>query len=531
MAKALLINPSTVRTYGSNEGGIAFPVVPVLGLASIAGAIRDAGHEVRILDLSYLPYQPGLVRQALLDDPPDIVGITATTPLMNQARDLSFLCREVAPQARTILGGAHASALPSRSLGESAFDFVAAGEADFTIARLLDGADDREVPGLWIRAPDGAAIAPSRSGGLLEDLDDLPLPAWERYPMEVNQHITRFVARHRPMTVLEFSRGCIYGCDFCASKNTMGRGYRKKSPERCAEEVVRLAQQGFREALLVDDIFTTDNDWAAAVCEAIIATGVRFPWTASNGIRVDSADPELFKLMRRAGCYRVYFGFESGNDEVLRAFGKGGQASVAKGIAAVRMARKAGLETDGFFMVGLTGDTEDSMEQTIDFARRAPLDAMKCGICVPFPGTPMFQSLNASGHLRALDWDSYTVYNKTEQIFVHPTLELVAIKRAFRRFYVRALALNPSYLLRRFVFMVRHGEILLTMRNLTKFWVLIWGRGKPAPEQGYAYEDQWRRLDVSPGELLEITPILRVRRVGSVKRGTAVVTARDEAAC
>lgn len=516
MAKALLINPSSFRTYGSNEGGIAFPVVPVLGLASLAGAARDRGHDVRILDLSYRVYDPALIRTVLRQEHPDVVGVTATTPLMNQARDISFLAKATVPDAVTVLGGSHPSALPGRSLGESAFDLVAQGEADFVVADLLDGDDPASVPGLWQRTAAGAR-SPTVSGKLLDDLDDLPMPCWEQYPEEASRYLTTFVARHLPMTVIEFSRGCIYGCDFCASKNTLGRGYRKKSPERCVEELERLARHGIREVLLVDDIFTTDGNWAAAVCEAIVRSGVDMAWTAQNGIRVESVDPELLELMARAGCYRVYFGFESGSDEVLKAFGKGGRASVVNGIRAVDLARRAGLETNGYFMVGLTGDTEATMQATIDFAKEARLDTMKCGICVPFPGTPMFQQLHRDGRIRSYDWDDYTVYNKAKPVFDHPTLSWEAIGRAFRRFYLETMVADPAYLWRRLRFMVRNREVLVTLRYTLRFFRAIWARDEPEQESNYAHEADWRPHDASAGTTLEEMPVPRVRRRGTKK--------------
>jgi anaerobic magnesium-protoporphyrin IX monomethyl ester cyclase len=387
---------------------------------------------------------------------------------------------------------------------------VSTGEADFVMARLLDGEDPATVPGIHRRAGDDVAAC---EGTLLDDLDRLPLPAWESYPRDCLDHMSPLVARHRPMTTIEFSRGCIYGCDFCASKNTLGRGYRKKSPARCAEEMVRLSRLGFREALVVDDIFTTDPAWAAAVCEEIIRSGVDMPWTCSNGIRVESAQPELLQLMRRAGCYRVYFGFESGNDEVLRSFGKGGRASVARGLAAVDMARDAGIEPNGFFMVGLTGDTPESMEDTISFARTVRLDTMKCGMCVPFPGTPMFRELHGQGRIRSFDWDDYTIYNEADRIFEHPTLDFADIRTAFRRFYVRALLTNPAYLWRRLRFSLRNRELWWTMVSAAQvWWVLARRKGRLDDAEHYAYAEVWRPLDVTPGSELSEVPVLRFRR-------------------
>lgn len=513
MGHALLINPSSVRTYGSTEGGLAFPVYPVLGLASIAGALRDRGHTVRILDLSYRPYEPDLVRGVIREERPDVVGITATTPLMNQLRDLSFLVKDVDPAILTVAGGSHPSALPETTLEESAVDLVAQGEADGVIADLLDGTAPADVEGLYLR--DGDAICSTGPRGLLDDLDQLPLPAWEHYPMDSAWITNKLLARRLPVTGVEFSRGCIYLCDFCASKHTMGRGYRKKSPERCAAELERLASFGFREAVLHDDIFTTDTDWAAAVCEEIIRRRPDIIWTASNGIRVDAVDPELYRLMVRAGCYRTYFGLESGSDRVLRAFGKGGKATIDAADRAVRTALDAGLDVNGFFMVGLLPDDEQSMQDTIDLARRLPLNNMKCGICVPLPGTPMFHELHEQGRIKTLDWDQYTVYNRAENIFDHPNLDWPTITAAFDRFYQQVYVRNPRYALRRGRALIRNRELLAHLRYTIRFLRMLAGkRPEPAPE-AYAYEDRWRPLDHPVDEPLIRHAVPRVRRTGT----------------
>ncbi|MCA8943952.1 MAG: radical SAM protein [Planctomycetes bacterium] len=497
MGKAILINPSYFRTYGSNEGGIAFPVYPILSLSAIGGALKARGHEIKILDLSYRQYDPQMIRELVEREKPDAVGITATTPLANQLRDISYVVKDVSKDIFTIGGGAHPSALPFETMRETArLDAVATGEADFAMADVLDGKDLASIPGLYWR--DGDDIRVNMPGGLLENLDDLPMPAWEDYPPDCNEKMTRIIARHSPVSTIEFSRGCVFQCDFCGSKNTMGLGYRKKSPERCAEEIAKLQSLGVREAVLVDDIFTSDNEWAALVCEAIIRKGTNVAWTCTNGIRVDSANPELFALMKRAGCYRVYFGFESGNEDVLKAFGKGGRATLDKGVEAVEMARRAGLEPNGFFMVGLTGDTEASMQDTIDYAKKVRLDTMKCGMCTPYPGTPMFRQLRKEGRVKTFDWDQYTVYNKAEEIYDHPTLGWDTIKRFFKKFYAEAYFKNPPYMWRRLKFMVKNHEIFWNVVYTLRFWLMIWGREKAPEHENYAFEHEWRKLDTKP---------------------------------
>jgi anaerobic magnesium-protoporphyrin IX monomethyl ester cyclase len=514
---ALLINPSYAGTYGSNEGGIAYPVYPILSLAAIGGALKQRGHTFRILDLSYRPYDPELIRDVLREEQPQVLGVTATTPLMNQARDISYIAREIDPDITTIVGGAHASAMPAETLGESVFDLVACGECDFVMADLLEGVDPADIGGLWRRA-DGD-IVNTGPAGLIGDLDDLPLPAWEDYPVESTRMTSSLIARHQPVTSMEFSRGCIYSCDFCASKNTMGRGYRKKTPERCADELQRIQDLGFREAVLHDDIFTTDTRWAAAVCEAIIERGIDVAWTCSNGIRVDAVDERLFNLMKQAGCYRVYFGFETGNEDVLKEFGKGGQATLDKGIEAVDMARDAGLEPNGFFMVGLMPDTEESMQDTIDYARKVRLDAAKCGICVPYPGTPMFRALYDAGNIKSLDWDAYTVYNTADNIFDHPTLDWDTVNRYFKRFYRQVYLMNPRYLVRRLRYLLRNGELWRNVGFAFSFFRLLARSEQADTRPVYAYEADWRKLDITNETTVGEYVVPRVRR-----RGTALKT-------
>jgi len=493
MLRVLLINPSYESGYRRVRAGLVNPVYPVLGLAAIAAEAERRGHDVRILDLSWMPYDPRWIRAKLLAIRPDLVGITASTPLMNQVRDLSVLCKDISSDLTVVAGGPHPSALPATSLRESLLDGVLAGEADLAFGELCDGAPLSEIPGAWYR--DGDAVAHAGDRPLLTDLDRLPLPAVHLYPPDpYRRRISRLLVRRPPAATIEFSRGCVFRCDYCASKNTVGLGYRKKSPERCAEEVVTLARLGWGEFALADDIFTTDRAWASRVCEAIIAAGAPLPWTCINGIRVESADAELFRLMRRAGCYRVSFGFESGSDEVLAGFGKGGKATIERGREAARMARQAGIEVNGYFMVGLSSDDERSMEQTIEYARRVELDMLSIGATIPFPGTPMFAEAAREGRITSWDWDDYNAYGG-RAVFRHPRLSQETILATLSRGYRRAILANPGFLLRRLKRDLRVGELRSDLRDLVRFALL------PSHQEGdsgvawYA-RDRWPVCDL-----------------------------------
>lgn len=522
MAKILLINPSYIRTYGTNQAGVANPVYPVLSLATLAGAIKRAGHRPEILDLSYRVYEPGKLRDHIIKGGYDAVGITATTPLINQARDISFLVKDISSSIRVVAGGAHPSAMPMETIRESVLDAVVVGEGDSTIVDVLDGKDFQDIAGLCWRKNNEPVMNHARQ--MIADLDNLAMPAWELYPHdEYRGRITKIIARHTPIATIEFSRGCVFKCDFCGSKNTMGLGYRKKSPERCAEEMLYLQRLGYREALLTDDIFTSDTTWAAEVCEAFIRRGVKLAWTCTNGIRVDSANPGLFQIMKKAGCYRVHFGFESGNDTVLRAFGKGGKASLQQGIEAANMARKAGLETWGMFMFGLSADTPETMSDTIAYAKTVRVDVMKFGITVPFPGTPMFNELHQLGRIKTYNWDNYNVYNEASSIMDHPRLEWGLVKKYYKKAYIDCYYKNPSYIFRRLIRSIKNLELFWDAYFFVRFWLMLSSQAKVPEKENYAFREKWEPLNIAPKTIRTYdVPVVRVkqsRKAGNIMGG------------
>ena len=492
MAKALLINPSYFDSYGSAKAGIASPIFPTLSMMTIAAMAERFGHTVEVMDMSYVQYDYRIVKEKILQCKPDVIGITGTTPLMNQIRDISVLVKSISKNILVIAGGSHVSALPAESLLESLLDLVVVGEGDFTFPEILDGKRFEEIRGIFYQRDGVVASTPPRP--FVQNLDDLPLPAWHLYDSEIYRHkISRLMARRRPLTSAEFSRGCVFKCDFCASKNTMALGYRKKSPERCAEEIKAMHKYGYREFYLTDDIFTSDNKWAKAVAEAITRTGVDMAWTCMNGIRVESADTELFAAMKKAGCYRVAFGFETGNEEVLQAFGKGGRATLVQGREAVRLARKAGVETNGFFMLGLSPDTEKTMGETINYARTLPLDMMKFGITIAFPGTPMFQQYRRKKLIRSYNWDDY-IYFTAKELFAHPNLSYEKIQEYMSNAYKQAILTNPRFLLRRIWRGIKTGEFFWDMYYAVKYF------SAPATNvmtrsANYFAEDRWPKYD------------------------------------
>jgi len=506
MAKVLLINPSYQQQYGGNKTSVINPIYPTLGLATIAATAELSGHEVEILDLSWRPYDYELVKKTIERLGADIVGVTATTTLMNQARDISVLTKDIARASRreiiSVVGGPHPASMPEATIRESLFDVVFTDEADESFPELCNSLDPSNVKGLYYR--DELQVRSTGRRPPIADLNSLPMPAWHLYNPDDYHHISRLLAKKTPVTIAEFSRGCVFKCDFCASKQTMGLGYRKKSPERCAQEVEQMYRLGFREFMVADDIFSSDQKWATEVSEKIASLDIEMPWTCTNGIRIESANKALFETMRKAGCYRVAFGFESGNNDILKRFGKGGRASIEKGKEAVGAAREAGIDTLGFFMFGLSGDTEDTMLDTINYAKALPVDTMKFGVCIAFPGTPMFEDYSRKGWIKSYNWDEYFVYTD-QALFVHENLDYETVQRYMKIAWRRAMFFNPRFIGRRIVRGIRG------IRDFELFWdifyffkaVVLPSVGKMFSTNYYA-EDRWPKYPFEESEYFQL---------------------------
>ena len=173
MSKVLLINPSYEPTYGGTKGGITNPIYPTQGLAAIAAVALERGHEVEIFDLSWRPYRAQMIQEKIREVKPDLIGITATTPLMNQLRDISVIAKDISQNIKVVGGGAHISALPKESLAESMLDAVFTDEADYSFTNYLEASDPGDVKGIYYREHLDGEIYNTGRGELIHNLDDL----------------------------------------------------------------------------------------------------------------------------------------------------------------------------------------------------------------------------------------------------------------------------------------------------------------------------------------------------------------------
>ncbi len=370
---------------------------PPLGLGYLAAVMEAEGHTAAIFDLGLEPRQP--LEQAiapLVAFAPDLVGITAMTNNYHSAEATCALVKERLG-CPVVLGGPHATVFPERVAADPHVDYVVYGEGEETLRELVRAlvafgprpGDEvlGQIRGLCFTAASGEVIrTPERP--LIRDLDALPFPArhlfaLERYPL--------YAANGERMVTLLSSRGCPYNCSYCF-KGIVGRTYRQRSPENLIAEIRSLMETyGYRNFYFIDDLFTIDRRRLTALTTRFIEEGLDIRWQCLA--RVDRVTPDLLRLMYRAGCREVHYGIETGNAEILARLGK--HITLEQVRQAVAWTAQAGILAKGYFMLGLPGDTEETMQQTIQFACELELDQAMFSLTTPFPGTRLWDELAA----------------------------------------------------------------------------------------------------------------------------------------
>ncbi len=373
-----------------------------LGIAYIASYLEKAGYPVQCLDLS--------VQKARRLPKADVVGITATTPLIYSAWRLAEKAKKNG--AITVLGGPHVTCLPDESLKRKEVDIVVRGEGEETMLELVQALEEgkglKKVFGISFKQKRKIVHNPSRP--LIKNLDKLPYPARHLFPpLENYTNPQPLLSIRSPSVNIMTSRGCPFGCYFCY-KGTFGRVWRPRSPENVIGEWRQLVEDyQVAEIGVQDDIFNTNIDRAIKICELIIQEELVIPWSTPNGIRADLITEKLLKKMKEAGCYRVAFGIESGNQKMLREkIGK--ELDLRKVCQAIELCHQVGIKTIGFFIIGHPWDTKETVRDTLDFARNSGLDYVQFTVATPIPGTKLREFIKKEGKLKDLDWEEYDHY-------------------------------------------------------------------------------------------------------------------------
>ena len=364
---------------------------PSLGLGYLAAIAEQEGHEAAIFDMGLRPNKPLAEEVAgIVAWEPDVVAFTSMTTSYQSVEDSVAMLKETLPQVPIIIGGPHATTLPELTLQNRNLDFLVYGEGEHVFRdwlRQLEAGDTNwsKNRGLWHRDEDGNVV----NGGereLIPDLDEIPFPA--RHLFELAAYPLYAPTGEQMLTVLT-SRGCPYKCSFCF-KGIVGRTYRQRSPENIVAELRQLiGQYGVRSFYFMDDLFTINVPRLEAILDYFIAQDLNVRWRCLA--RVDRVNPPLLAKMYRAGCRQIHFGIESGNPEILKRTAK--HINLEQVRQAVEWTEDAGIMTKGYFMLGLPGDTEETMNQTVELAASLPLSEAMFSIATPMPGTELWEEL------------------------------------------------------------------------------------------------------------------------------------------
>lgn len=364
---------------------------PPLGLGYLASSLRKCGYDPELLDCTFLDKDQA-VKMAVQAEA-DVVGVYSMVTMRDQSLMFAELLRESCDLL--IAGGPLPSCDPGSFL--EYFDVVVIGEGEQAICEILrayeGGSGLESVRGIAYRQDGIDRFTPARE--LEPDLDKIPFPARDLFPNQAYLDHWRKRFGYAITTVMT-TRGCPFSCEFC-SNAVFGMSYRERSPENVLDEVEEAVSLGYDHIHFADDVFTLNRKRMLRLCDEITSRGMDFSWECLG--RVDSIDSETAKAMKRAGCERIFFGIESGNDSVLQLMNK--NITTAKARRAVDAAVSVGLRTGAFFILGYPGETEETVLDTIRFATRLPVDYLSFTMPYPLPGTALHERVK--GRIRR-DW-------------------------------------------------------------------------------------------------------------------------------
>jgi len=397
--KVLLVSPYRGKTYESV--GIR---VPPLGLLYVGGALRQAGHEVK-LDLS-----EDTDNQEKIDfSDAEIVGITSTTSQFKKAMKIAKQAKDYGK--KVMMGGPHPTSSPEETLKSGYVDFVVRSEGEATAVELLQAMqesnghfDPSKIMGIsWVEKETGTVVHnPTRP--FIWDLDALPYPARD-LGGDVMYYRNKGIDGQVSPTMIT-TRGCPYGCRFCDVHVLAGRRWRMRSPQLVADEIEHLlAEYGAQDIRIMDDIINYSNEKLHSLFDVIIARNFNVSFWVMGRADMLIKDPSSAEKMACAGVRTMFLGIESPSKRILKVYRKGGNASADTSQQAVSLLRQHGIEAYGGFIVGEPTETEEEIKTTIDYAKFINPATAQFSILTPYPGTEVWSQMK--DRLIVHDWDKF----------------------------------------------------------------------------------------------------------------------------
>ena len=457
----LLINPpsSISERYGKkNMDEIGGDLIP-LGIASLAAYVREKGYGVGVLDCPTLRIDNQKVYEIILQKDPAIIGFSTTTYSLSRAVELAKKIREKLPNKLTVMGGSHANVAGLETAKEyNGFDIIAYGLDGEYITHdivkqfskkkfnkdefLKDTTILKDIKGIIYKKNGEIIKNPPREN--IADLDELPFPARDLFPMEryiplPNQY------KKLPLTNMVVIRGCPYFCTFC---DQAGTGARRRSPQKVIDEIKDCIKRfGIKEISFWDDTMSYHKKWMKEFLDLLIKENLDLIWSCYAA--VNTVDKNILKLMRKAGCWNIFYGYETAINELAKNIEtnkKNRDFEKMKQVA--KWTKEAGIEVRGSFLIGLPGETPELAKETVRNAIELDPDYAQFTIVCPYPGTKLAKEIDEGkwGKYVTRDLEEYQCWNVTWLPYGYKdSQELKNMERyAFRKFYLR-----PSYILKR----------------------------------------------------------------------------------
>jgi radical SAM superfamily enzyme YgiQ (UPF0313 family) len=414
--KILLINPP-IREWSK-------PNVLPLGLGYLASVVRNAGHDVEIMDINAHRWTPEEVEEKIKNASFDIAGIGAIVTVYRYVKHLLVLLKRYHPEKKAVVGGSVGTSIPYIILEKTKADITCIGEGEDTIIELVNtmqnGKNLADVEGIWYKDEYGK-VHKNVGRKAIKDLDKLPMPAWDMFPMDIylknpvgapnrNKWIDGNTVANTPLSInINGTRGCPYKCIYCYH-DFMGQGYRHRSPENIIREMRFLYDRyGVTYFHFIDDEFVLKKKFIHDFCKKLENEfNGSIAWGCAG--RVNLMTEQLVAEMAGAGCVLIGYGIESGSQKMLDVMKKGVTVEQAK--EAIRLTKKHLGWADCSFMIGTPGENRETIQETVDFCKELDLTPEVIFFETPYPGTELYRIALEQGKIN--DEEEY-ILNLGEQ--------------------------------------------------------------------------------------------------------------------